>query len=507
MPATNPGQLGRAFTAALHGVEARLVTVEANVGPGLPGVHVVGMGDTAVRESRDRIKTAAAHSMLDWPRTKIVISMSPASLPKAGSGFDLAMALAVLSAAHGGAGRGRLATSLVIGEVGLDGTLREINGVLPAALSACQLGFDTIVVPPGNAAEAAVLSHPQVLVAENLKAAWRWVTGGTLPGPGGAGAPPVAPVVADLADVSGQPLARRALEVAAAGGHHMMMVGPPGSGKSMLAQRMPGILPPLTEAEMIAATAVHSVAGQTGTGPITRAPFVAPHHTTSLAGLIGGGSGRPRPGAVSLAHHGVLFLDEVSEVPALVLDGLREPLERGEVVLTRARSQVVLPAEFQLVMAANPCRCGAEHPASCRCSSVHRRTYLQNLSGPLLDRVDIRVDTTASAAVVGQPGESSAAVAERVAAARERGYARWQRVNGRIPGPVLRRRFPASPDAMALIEAYLAEGSLTQRGVDRTLRLAWTLADLTATPRPTVDHVYEAIGMHTGPELRTEEAA
>lgn len=336
-------RLGRAFTAALHGVEARLVTVEANIGPGLPGVSVVGMGDTAVRESRDRIKTAAGNSGLSWPRTKVVISMSPASLPKAGSGFDLAMALAVLSAQRPSS---RLEGALVIGEIGLDGTVREVNGVLPAALAASSLGFSQIVVPPGNAAEAAVLSTLEVLVAPTLADAWAWAEGKKdLPQARPAPAPDRRPV-ADMRDVSGQHEARYALEVAAAGGHHMMMVGPPGSGKSMLAARLPGILPTLTEQEMLEATAVHSVAGLVKAGPVVHAPFVAPHHTVSRAGLIGGGAGHPRPGAVSLAHRGVLFLDEVSEVPAHVLDGLRQPLETGEVELSRVRSQVISPGVF-----------------------------------------------------------------------------------------------------------------------------------------------------------------
>lgn len=545
------GRLGRTRTVALDGVDAHLVTVEANIGPGLPGVHVVGMGDTAVRESRDRIRTAVTNSGLDWPRSKIVVSMSPADLPKAGSQFDLAMALAVLSGAERGRGENRLREAMVIGEIGLDGTVREVPGALPAALAARAHGLDTVIVPPGNAAEASVLASVEVLVAPTLAAAWDWARGRAelpragLPGdPGGPGAGSGAGSGAggsgdggsgagpgglsglsglravggarlpDLADVAGQPEARLALEVAAAGGHHMMMVGPPGSGKSMLAERLPGILPPLSEGEMIEATVVHSVAAATGAGPVTHPPFVAPHHTVTRAALLGGGAGHPRPGAVSLAHRGVLFLDEVSEVPAAVLDGLRQPLETGEVHLLRARSRVTLPAGFQLVLAANPCRCGAAEPAACRCSPAERARYLSNLSGPLRDRLDIFVRTRVTGTLSAPTGESSAAVAERVAAARERAAARWagpektgpEWAGRRVPGPVLRRRFPASEEAMALLEAFLAEGSVSQRGVDRTLRLAWTLADLEEDDRPGLDHVHRAVALHAPAADLTEAA-
>ncbi len=512
------GRLGRTRTVALNGVDAHLVTVEADIGPGLPGVHVVGMGDTAVRESRDRIRTAVTNSGLDWPRTKIVVSMSPADLPKAGSQFALAMALAILRGAERGRGEHRRREAMVIGEIGLDGTVREVPGALPAALAARAHGLDTVVVPPGNAAEASVLVSVEVLVAPTLSAAWDWARGyAELPRagrPGDSGGPGElragqAARVPDLADVAGQPEARLALEVAAAGGHHMMMVGPPGSGKSMLAERLPGILPPLTEREMIEATVVHSVAAATGAGPVTRPPFVAPHHTVTRAALLGGGAGHPRPGAVSLAHRGVLFLDEVSEVPAAVLDGLRQPLETGEVHLLRSRSRVTLPAGFQLVLAANPCRCGAAEPAACRCSPAERARYLNNLSGPLRDRLDIFVRTQATGTLSAPAGESSAAVAERVAAARQRADARWAGTGGagrRVPGPVLRRRFPATEEAMALLEAFLAEGSVSQRGVDRTLRLAWTLADLEEVARPGLDHVHRAVALHA-PAADLQEAA
>ncbi|WP_448854247.1 YifB family Mg chelatase-like AAA ATPase [Corynebacterium frankenforstense] len=525
------GRLGRTRTVALNGVDAHLVTVEANIGPGLPGVHVVGMGDTAVRESRDRIRTAVTNSGLDWPRTKIVVSMSPADLPKAGSQFDLAMALAVLSGAERGRGERRLREAMVIGEIGLDGTVREVPGALPAALVARSHGLDTVIVPPGNAAEASVLASVEVLVAPTLADAWDWACGrAELPragrpggpgaasgtGPGGLGDLRAgrAARVPDLADVAGQPEARLALEVAAAGGHHMMMVGPPGSGKSMLAERLPGILPPLTEREMIEATVVHSVAAATGAGPVTHPPFIAPHHTVTRAALLGGGAGHLRPGAVSLAHRGVLFLDEVSEVPAAVLDGLRQPLETGEVHLLRSRSRVTLPAGFQLVLAANPCRCGAAEPAACRCSPAERARYLSNLSGPLCDRLDIFVRTRATGTLSAPTGESSAAVAGRVAAARERAAARWAGTGSagpewagrRVPGPVLRRRFPATEEAMALLEAFLAEGSVSQRGVDRTLRLAWTLADLEEVARPGLDHVHRAVALHA-PGADLQEAA
>ena len=494
--------LGRCDTIALDGVLARVVTVEANVGPGLPGVHVVGLGDAAISESRDRIRTAVSNSHLSWPKTKVVVSMSPASLPKAGAHFDLPMALAILAA--GQSEKSRLSGALVLGELGLDGHVRPVSGIIPAILAARSQGYDTLIIPVGNAAEAALVPGMTVLVAETLWDAFAWACGrDCLPDAHliAHAAAPVREQVADFSEVAGQKEAKWAAEVAAAGGHHVMMVGPPGSGKSMIASRLPGILPRLSMEQAVEATAIHSVAGDVGTA-VSRAPFIAPHASVTRAALIGGGSGRPRPGAVSLAHHGVLFLDEVSEVPAQVLDSLRAPLEEGQVRLTRASREVIFPAQFQLVLAANPCRCGAEEPARCECRAADRMNYLSNLSGPLRDRLDIIVSLSGQSAVLHAEGEeSSADIAQRVAAARERMKARWEAdglgsvVNGAVSASYLRRHRPAAESAMIMLAAYLAEGELSQRGVDRVLRLAWTLADLDGSARPELDHVSRALDL------------
>jgi magnesium chelatase family protein len=497
--------LGSTLTTALDGVTARPVTVEANIGPGLPGIHVVGLGDAAVRESRDRIRTAVANARLDWPKTKIVISMSPAAMPKSGSHFDLPISLAVLSARHPGAAH-RLADVLVLGELGLDGSVHPVTGVLPALLTARRRGIRTVLIPPGNAAEAALVHDLDVRCVPSLAAAWGWATEGRdLPIARPANpTTPTPPGLGDFADVAGQPEARFAAEVAAAGAHHMLMIGPPGSGKSMIAQRLPGVLPTLTVHQAVEATAIHSVAG--AVEPVVhRPPFVAPHHSVTRSALLGGGSGNPRPGAISLAHHGVLFLDEASEIPARVLDSLRTPLEHGRIKLSRARSEVMFPAQFQLILAANPCRCGAEEPAACRCTSKERTTYLANLSGPLRDRLDIGVRMHSAGAVLHTEGaEDSATIAARVAEARERSCLRWSRhglgveANGHVESSYLRRHAPADDAAMALLGAYLAAGDVSQRGVDRALKVAWSICDVEGDATPTLDHVARAVELRAG---------
>ncbi|WP_115686258.1 YifB family Mg chelatase-like AAA ATPase [Corynebacterium senegalense] len=495
--------LASTHAATLEGVSAHLVTVEANIGPGLPGVHMVGLGDAAVKESRERIRTAVANSALPWPRTKVMVSLSPAHIPKAGSHFDLPVALAVIAGMDPRA-QLRLESAMVLGELGLSGTLRRVEGILPMLLAAPE-HLEWLVVPAENAAEAALLGSERVLVARSLSEVWNWLLGiAPLERPGPAQLHDATSPAPDFRDIAGQLPERHALEVAAAGGHHVMMVGPPGVGKSMLAERLPSILPPLDPAEVIEATALHSVAGGPHRGVVNRRPFVAPHPSVSRAALIGGGSGRPRPGAVSLAHHGVLFLDEASEIPAAVLDALRIPLESGAVRLSRTRREVVYPADFQLVLAANTCKCGAATPSRCVCRAHERAAHLRNLSGPLRDRLDISLHITAQDAVVSARGaEASADIAQRVAAARDRAAHRWlragltARVNARVSAALLRRDHPATEDAMALVGAYLADGTLTQRGVDRVLRLAWTLADLDEQARPNLDHVARAVELRT----------
>lgn len=527
--------LGKSMTTALAGVLAHVVTVEANIGVGLPGFHVVGLADTAINESRDRIRTAVANSHLQWPKTKVVVSMSPASLPKSGSHFDLPVALAVLVAGlkdtgtknqqmtgttGGFDGAGslnnreestgvdpflRLSRSLVLGELGLDGSVRPVAGVIPALLAARKHGFTTLVIPPGNAAEAALVPDMNVLVAATLEDAFGWVRGTRmLPkaaavAPGGMRRPENSG--ADFADIAGQREAKYAAEVAAAGGHHLLMIGPPGAGKSMIAARMPSILPELTTDESVETTAIHSIAGAPGC-VISRAPFIAPHASITRAALLGGGSGNPRPGAVSLAHNGVLFLDEASEIGGSVLDCLRAPLEDGAVRLVRARREVIYPARFQLILAANPCRCAAEDPTKCRCKPHVRENYLRNISGPLRDRLDMTVKVTGDSGLLSAAQEEgSDVIADRVAAARERATYRWRHdgrseaTNAAVPGSYLRRHRPAEETAMSLLGAYLADGQLSQRGVDRALKLSWTLCDLDGAQQPGIDHVARALDL------------
>lgn len=499
--------VGRALSVSLQGVDGTTVEVEADVGRGLPGMHIGGLGDAAVAEARERVRTAALNSGLTWPKTKVVVSMSPASLRKHGSAFDLAIVCAVLSAAARDAGaQGRLSRTVLLGEVGLDGTVRPVPGVLPAVLAARDAGVKWVVVPRANLAEAALVTGIGVGGVATLAQLWRWA----LTGDGvDEAADPVAvpgPDVPDMRDIHGQDDARAALEVVAAGGHHLFLTGPPGTGKSMLAARLPGILPPLGEREALEVTAVHSVDGRMsdGGGLVTRPPFVAPHHTVTPAALVGGGSGVPKPGAVSLAHRGVLFLDEVTLMPARTLDALRTPLERGEVTLLRARHQVRYPCRVQLVLAANPCPCGAAEPDECSCAPGVRRRHLSAVSGPLRDRIDVHLPIHPRHAVLRpEPGEDSAAIRDRVTEARDRARSRWRDrglgeipVNADVPGPWLRREAPADDIAMAYLQCRLGERTVTQRGVDRALRVAWTLADLAGRGTPTLDDVARACELH-----------
>lgn len=497
--------LASTHTATVEGVAAHMVTVEANVGPGLPGMHIVGLGDAAVKESRDRIRTALTNTAMPWPRTKIMVSLSPAHLPKAGSHFDLPIALTVVGSLDPRA-QARLKRTMFMGELALDGTLRRVEGILPMLLRSHAPGGadapDTVVVPRANAAEAALLGRGDILVADTLPEVWRWVVGdgGLEPAPAARAFTPVdAPP--DFSDIAGQLLERDAMEIAAAGGHHVMMVGPPGSGKSMLAERLPGILPEMSVPEQIETTALHSAAGISSGHIVAHRPFIAPHPSLTRVELIGGGSGVPQPGAVSQAHNGVLFLDEASEIPAGVLDSLRIPLETGRVVLRRSRREVVYPAHFQLVLAANPCPCGSSGE-NCSCQPAQRARHLANISGPMRDRMDIFIPTTAQSAVVSPRGsESSAEIAQRVAAARDRAPHRWARagveaaVNARVSSTVLRRDFPPDEETVITLQGLLADGKLTQRGVDKVLRLAWTVADLAGEDQPRIDHLDRALAL------------
>jgi magnesium chelatase family protein len=497
--------LARTWSVGLAGVHGAMVEVEVDMAAGVPHVALVGLPDAVVRQSVDRVRAAVVNAGASFPQRRITIGLSPASMPKQGSGFDLALAAAIL-AASGTVPQESIDRLVLLGELGLDGSVRGIRGVLPAVLAAARAGHRQVVVPAANAEEAALADRVEVLAARTLGEVLAHLAGrerlprhvrGPLPEP----APPP-----DLGDVVGQAAGRRAVEVAAAGGHHLFLAGPPGAGKTMLAERLPGLLPPLDEEAALEVTAIHSVAGTLPPGAplVTRPTFEAPHHSATMAALIGGGSGQIRPGALCRAHRGVLFLDEAPEFPRTVLDTLRQPLERGQVTIHRAAGAATFPCRAQLVLAANPCPCAsAAGDTACTCSPLERRRYQSRLSGPLLDRIDLRVDlppVTRAAWLDGLgPPETTAEVARRVAAARaaagERLADTGLTVNSQVPGRLLRERWAVPRPALRLAERALERGALSVRGFDRVVRVAWTLADLAGRTVPGSDEVAEALGM------------
>ncbi|MET7689738.1 YifB family Mg chelatase-like AAA ATPase [Streptomyces sp. NPDC005483] len=524
----------RTCSVALVGVEGVVVEVQADLEPGVAAFTLVGLPDKSLTESRDRVRAAVVNSGGEWPQKKLTVGLSPASVPKAGSGFDLAVACAVLGASER-IDPHVLADIVMIGELGLDGRVRPVRGILPAVLAAADAGYVQVVVPECAAAEASLVPGVSVLGVRSLRQLIAvladepvpdeephepgrpdpLLAGLRVPGTGAATGMHSAGAAQqdhghDLADVVGQTSARTAVEVAAAGGHHLFLEGPPGAGKTMLAERLPAVLPRLAREESLEVTAVHSVAGLLPPGKplIDVAPYCAPHHSATMQALVGGGPGIARPGAVSLSHRGVLFLDETPEFNTQALDALRQPLEAGHVVIARSAGVVRFPAKFLMVLAANPCPCGrfSQTDDFCECPPSAVRRYQARLSGPLLDRVDLRVQvdrvTRDQLAGRGARGESTAVVADRVRAARERAAVRFTgtpwRTNSEVPGRELRSRWHAVPGAMDEAERNLERGVLTARGLDRVLRVAWTVADLVGHDRPDATDVALALQLRTG---------
>lgn len=515
--------LARAHGVVISGVDAHLVEVEAHLSAGLPGMSIVGLADTAVCESRDRVRAAVLNSGARWPQQRITVGLSPASLHKRGSGLDLAIASAIL-AADGQLPAEPLAGSVLFAELALDGRVRPVRGAVVAAVAGVRAGRERIVVAESSAGQASVVPG---IRAQGIGSLRQWArllagqpeevappaelaVGGLAPDDAGLGADGAeASAELDVADVLGQQEAVAALEVAAVGGHHVSMVGRPGVGKTMLAERLPTMLPDLADDVALTVTAIRSVVGDV-TGLVRRPPFQAPHHTATVAALVGGGrGGQPTPGAVTLAHGGVLFLDEAAEFGSACLEALRQPLESGSVTIARAGFTARMPARFQLVLAANPCPCGQGdgNGASCRCRSQDRRRYLSRLSGPLMDRVDIRLELAAPRSGswgVGHDGRCSAQLRDRVVDARARGARRSVALglrpglNAAIGSSDLRGGLAPAAPAADLLASAVAAGRLSARGADRVIRVAWSVADLVGAARPGLDEVGRALTWREG---------
>lgn len=484
------------YTRAQFGVQAPLVTVEAHLSNGLPGFTIVGLPETAVKESKDRVRSALLNSHFEFPQRRITINLAPADLPKEGGRYDLAIALGILAASEQ-IPANELDQYEFVGELALSGDLRRVRGSIPAAL-ACAQDNRTLVVPSTNANEAALCSKTDILIAANLLTVCAHLHKRE------ALNKPHKPVqhdafyAIDMSDVKGQPHARRALELAASGGHNLLFYGPPGTGKSMLASRLPTIMPPLSEDEALQVAAVKSVANQVSSSNWMSRSFRQPHHTSSAIALVGGGS-NPKPGEISLAHNGVLFLDELPEFSRQVLEVLREPLESGQICISRAHAQVEYPAKFQLIAAMNPCPCGFLNDGTdrCRCTPQQITRYRDKISGPLLDRIDLQIHVGALPLQDLQKrpeGENSAVIRKRVIATREIQLLRQGKPNAELAGKELAKFCPLGTTEKNLLATALSRLNLSARAYDRVLRVSRTLADMHACDTISVNHISEALG-------------